>query len=139
MSLGVKQLQDNPWDGYETVFSEGSEHEGKVKDITKNGATIILSHGVEAFAPKRHLVKEDDSKVSIDEVLTFRVLEFQKDSQKIIVSHTIIFKEIKLEEAKKTKKKVKKVQQTQQKSTLGDMDELIALKQSIQNDTKNNK
>ena len=134
LSLGVKQLSDNPWDGYESVFNEGSEHEGEVKDITKNGATIILTHGVEAFAPKRHLSKEDDSKVLLGEKLTFRVLEFQKDSQKIIVSHTVIFKEVKMEEAKKTKKNVAKVQKSQQKSTLGDMDELIALKESMQKD-----
>ena len=140
LSLGVKQLSDNPWDGYESVFNEGSEHEGEVKDITKNGATIILTHGVEAFAPKRHLSKEDDSKVLLGEKLTFRVLEFQKDSQKIIVSHTVIFKEVKMEEAKKTKKNVAKVQKSQQKSTLGDMDELIALKESMQkDDTKKSK
>ena len=139
LSLGVKQLSDNPWNGYESVFNEGSEHEGEVKDITKNGATIILTHGVEAFAPKRHLNKEDDSKVVVGEKLNFRVLEFQKDSQKIIVSHTVIFKEVKMVEAKKTKKNVAKVQQSQQKSTLGDMDELIALKESMQKDTKKKK
>tara|TARA_Y100000385_G_scaffold100889_1_gene104264 strand:+ start:1013 stop:3034 length:2022 start_codon:yes stop_codon:yes gene_type:complete len=139
LSLGVKQLHDNPWDGYESVFGESSEHEGEVKDITKNGATIILTHGVEAFAPKRHLAKEDDSKVAVGEKLTFRVLEFQKDSQKIIVSHTVIFKEVKMEEAKKTKKNVAKVQQSQQKSTLGDMDELIALKESMDKDAKKKK
>jgi small subunit ribosomal protein S1 len=139
LSLGVKQLSDNPWDGYESIFNEGTEHEGEVKDITKNGATIILTHGVEAFAPKRHLTKEDDSKVVVGEKLIFRVLEFQKDSQKIIVSHTVIFKEVKMEEAKKTKKNVAKVQQSQQKSTLGDMDELIALKESMEKDTTKKK
>ena len=139
LSLGVKQLSNNPWDGYESIFNEGSEHEGEVKDITKNGATIILTHGVEAFAPKRHLAKEDDSKVAVGEKLTFRVLEFQKDSQKIIVSHTVIFKEVKMEEAKKTKKNVAKVQQSQQKSTLGDMDELIALKESMEKDATKKK
>ncbi len=135
LSLGVKQLHDNPWDDYESVFNEGSEHEGEVKDITKNGATIILTHGVESFAPKRHLSKEDGSKVEIGEKLNFRVIEFQKESQKIIVSHTIIYKEFKNEEAKKTKKNVSKVQKSQQKSTLGDMDELIALKESMSKDS----
>lgn len=139
LSLGVKQLHDNPWDGYESVFNEGSEHEGEIKDLTKNGATVILTHGVEGFAPKRHLVKEDDSKVAVGEKLTFRVLEFQKDSQKIIVSHTVIFKEVQMEEAKHTKKTVAKVQQSQQKSTLGDMDELIALKESMDKDAKKKK
>ena len=135
LSLGVKQLHDNPWDDYESVFNEGSEHEGEVKDITKNGATIILTHGVESFAPKRHLSKEDGLKVEIGEKLNFRVIEFQKESQKIIVSHTIIYREFKNEEAKKTKKNVSKVQKSQQKSTLGDMDELIALKESMSKDS----
>ncbi|MBL6656979.1 MAG: 30S ribosomal protein S1 [Flavobacteriales bacterium] len=137
LSLGVKQLLDNPWDGYETIFGEGKDLEGEVKDLTKNGATIILTHGVEAFAPKRHLVKEDDSKVEVGDKLNFRVLEFSKDSQKIIVSHTVIFKEVQMEEVKSTKKKVQNVQKSQQKSTLGDMDELIALKESM--DKKENK
>ncbi len=139
LSLGVKQLNDNPWDGYESVFGEGMELEGEVGDITKNGATIVLTHGVEAFAPKRHLSKEDGSKIEVGEKLTFRVLEFHKDSQKIIVSHTVIFKEVQQEQKKQTTNKVHKVQQNQQKSTLGDMDELIALKESMQNSEKKKK
>jgi small subunit ribosomal protein S1 len=139
LSLGVKQLNDNPWDGYESIFGEGMELEGEVGDITKNGATIILTHGVEAFAPKRHLSKEDGTKIELGEKLTFRVLEFHKDSQKIIVSHTVIFKEVQEEQKKQTASKVQKVQQTQQKSTLGDMDELIALKESMQKTEKKKK
>lgn len=136
ISLGVKQLEDNPWDGYESTFFEGSEHEGEIGDITKSGATIVLTHGVEAFAPKRHLAKEDGSKVEKGEKLQFRVLEFLKDSQKIVVSHSVIFKQMKNEEEKRTKNKVKRVQNSQQKSTLGDMDELIALKKSIEKNEK---
>lgn len=132
LSLGVKQLNDNPWDGYESIFAEGTELEGEVKELTKNGATIVLTHGVEAFAPKRHLAKEDNSKAETGEKLTFRVLEFNKDSQKIIVSHTVIHKDVHEEEKKKTSTSVKKVQQNQQKNTLGDMDELIALKESME-------
>jgi small subunit ribosomal protein S1 len=139
LSLGVKQLQDNPWDGYETIFSEGTELEGEISDLTKNGATVVLTHGVEAFAPKRHLVKEDNTKVEAGEKLTFRVLEFQKDSQKIIVSHTVIFKEVQEEQKKQTNNKIQKVQQSQQKSTLGDMDELIALKESMKKNEKKKK
>lgn len=131
ISLGVKQLLDNPWDGYESTFFEGSEHEGEVHEITKNGATIVLTHGVQAFAPKRHLVKEDGSKLEIGEKLQFRVLDFQKESQKIVVSHSVIFKQMKSEVEKKTNEKIKRVQNSQQKSTLGDMDELIALKESM--------
>ena len=139
LSLGVKQLLDNPWDGYETVYSEGTEMEGKVVDLTKNGATISLTNGVESFAPKRHLVKEDGTKVEVGESLSFRVIEFHKESQKIIVSHTVIFKDVQEEEKKQTKKTVQKVQQTQQKSTLGDMDELIALKESMKVNEKKKK
>ncbi|MGC6428579.1 MAG: 30S ribosomal protein S1 [Flavobacteriales bacterium] len=139
LSLGVKQLQDNPWDGYETIFGEGTELEGEVSDITKNGATVTLTHGVEAFAPKRHLVKEDNTKVEVGEKLTFRVLEFHKDSQKIIISHTVIFKEVQEEQKRQTTNKIQKVQQSQQKSTLGDMDELIALKESMKKNEKKKK
>ena len=139
LSLGVKQLQDNPWDGYETIFGEGTELEGEVSDLTKNGATVILAHGVEAFAPKRHLVKEDNTKVEVGEKLTFRVLEFHKDSQKIIISHTVIFKEVQEEQKRQTTNKIQKVQQSQQKSTLGDMDELIALKESMKKNEKKKK
>ena len=134
LSLGVKQLQDNPWDGYETIFGEGSEFEGEVKDVTKNGATIVLPHGVEAFAPARHMAKEDGSKAAAGETLAFRVIEFHKEAQRILVSHTVIHKEVVEAEKKKTAKTVKKVQQTQQKSTMGDMDELIALKESMKKD-----
>jgi small subunit ribosomal protein S1 len=139
LSLGVKQLLDNPWEGYETVYGEGTEMEGKVVDLTKNGATVSLTNGVESFAPKRHLAKEDGAKVEVGESLMFRVIEFQKESQKIIVSHTVIYKEVKEEEKKQTKKTVQKVQQTQQKSTLGDMDELIALKESMKDNEKKKK
>jgi small subunit ribosomal protein S1 len=136
LSLGVKQLEDNPWDGYETIFSEGSEFEGEVKEVTKNGATVVLPHGVEAFAPSRHLAKEDGTKAAAGETLTFRVIEFHKEAQKIVVSHTVIHKEVEEAEKKTTAKSVKKVQQSQQKSTLGDMDELIALKESMKNAEK---
>jgi small subunit ribosomal protein S1 len=84
-------------------------------------------------------MKEDDSKVEVGDKMTFRILEFQKDSQKIIVSHTVIFKEVQMEEVKRTKKKIQKVQKSQQKSTLGDMDELIALKESMDKKEKKGK
>ena len=131
LSLGVKQLEDNPWDGYESTFGEGTEFEAEVVNTSKNGATVALPHGVEAFAPGRHLVKEDGSKAAAGETLTFRVIEFHKEAQKIVVSHTVIHKEVEEAEKKSTAKSMKKVQQTQQKSTLGDMDELVALKESM--------
>ena len=119
----VKQPYSNPWDYYESVFTEGSEHEGEVKDITKNGATIVLTHGVESFAPKRHLSKEDGSKVEIGEKLNSESSNFKRNLRKLL-TYTIIYKEFK-NEKQKTKKNVSKAQKSQQKSTLGDMDELM--------------
>ena len=139
LSLGVKQLDDNPWDGYESIFGEGAEFEVEIAKISKNGGTIVLPHGVEAFAPGRHLVKEDGSKAAAGEILPFRVIEFQKEAQKIIVSHTVIHKEEVEAEKKSTAKSVKKVQKAQQKSTLGDMDELVALKKSMSKNEKKDK
>ena len=139
LSLGVKQLEDNPWDGYESIFGEGAEFEVEIVNISKNGATIVLPHGVEAFAPGRHLVKEDGSKAAAGETLPFRVIEFQKEAQKIVVSHTVIHKEVVEAEKKSTAKSVKKVQKAQQKSTLGDMDELVALKKSMSKNEKKDK
>ena len=136
LSLGVKQLEDNPWDGYESIFGEGAEFEVEIVNISKNGATIVLPHGVEAFAPGRHLVKEDGSKAAVGETLPFRVIEFQKEAQKIVVSHTVIHKEVVEAEKKSTAKSVKKVQKAQQKSTLGDMDELVALKKTMSKNEK---
>tara|TARA_B100000900_G_scaffold249355_1_gene212259 strand:- start:160 stop:2265 length:2106 start_codon:yes stop_codon:yes gene_type:complete len=131
LSLGIKQLEDNPWDGYESTFGEGTEFEAEVVNTSKNGATVALPHGVEAFAPGRHLLKEDGSKAAAGETLIFRVIEFHKEAQKIVVSHTVIHKEMEKAEKKSTAKSMKKVQQKQQKSTLGDMDELVALKESM--------
>lgn len=139
LSLGVKQLEDNPWDGYESTFGEGTEFEAEVISTSKNGATVAIPHGVEAFAPGRHLVKEDGSKAVAGETLNFRVIEFHKEAQKIVVSHTVIHKEVEEAEKKSTAKSMKKVQQTQQKSTLGDMDELVALKESMSKKEKDSK
>ena len=139
LSLGVKQLEDNPWDGYESTFGEGAEFEAELVSTSKNGATVALPHGVEAFAPGRHLLKEDGSKAVSGETLNFRVIEFHKEAQKIVVSHTVIHKEVEKAEKKSTAKSMKKVQQTQQKSTLGDMDELVALKESMSKKEKETK
>ena len=110
LSLGVKQLEDNPWDGYESTFGEGTEFEAEVISTSKNGATVAIPHGVEAFAPGRHLVKEDGSKAVAGETLNFRVIEFHKEAQKIVVSHTVIHKEVEEAEKKSTAKSMKKVQ-----------------------------
>ena len=84
LSLGVKQLEDNPWDGYESTFGEGTEFEAEVISTSKNGATVAIPHGVEAFAPGRHLVKEDGSKAVAGETLNFRVLNSTKKLRRLL-------------------------------------------------------
>ena len=135
ISLGHKQLEDNPWDTYETLFIEGNSYKGKITEMFDKGALIALEHDVEAFAPKRHLEKEGGSSAGVGEELDFKVLEFSKENKKILVSHTDTLKQTEKKaersSAKKTKKAVDKIQETQQKSTLGDLDVLSSLKEDI--------
>ena len=135
ISLGHKQLEDNPWDTYETLFIEGNSYKGKIIEMFDKGALIALEHDVEAFAPKRHLEKEGGSSAGVGEELDFKVLEFSKENKKILVSHTDTLKQAekkaKKSSAKKTKKAVEKIQETQQKSTLGDLDVLSSLKEDV--------
>jgi small subunit ribosomal protein S1 len=135
ISLGHKQLEDNPWDTYETLFIEGNAYKGKIIEMFDKGALIALEHDVEAFAPKRHLEKEGGSSAGVGEELDFKVLEFSKENKKILVSHTETLKQAekkaKKSSAKETKKAVDKIQETQQKSTLGDLDVLSSLKEDI--------
>lgn len=132
LSLGHKQLEENPWDVYESLFTVGSVHQGTITAINDKGATVALPYGVEGFAPTRHLEKEDKSKARVDETLDFKVLEFGKEAKKIIVSHTRIHQEVvenervkgeKDEEkaARATQKTVKKINETLEKTTLGDV------------------
>jgi small subunit ribosomal protein S1 len=137
LSLGHKQVQDNPWDTYETIFAEGSEHEGEITEAHDKGATVLFkTEGVEGFAPGRHLEKEDGAKAGKGETLKFRVIEFNKGSRKIILSHTILFKEAMAAERevvkKSTKKNLKSVQSKVEKSTLGDLDVLAQLKDKLE-------
>ena len=140
ISLGHKQLEDNPWDTYETLFIEGNSYKGKIIEMFDKGALIALEHDVEAFAPKRHLEKEGGSSAGVGEELDFKVLEFSKENKKILVSHTDTLKQAekkaKKSSAKKTKKAVEKIQETQQKSTLGDLDVLSSLKEEINKEEK---
>jgi len=142
ISLGHKQLEDNPWDTYETLFIEGNSYKGKIIEMFDKGALIALEHDVEAFAPKRHLEKEGGSSAGVGEELDFKVLEFSKENKKILVSHTDTLKQAekkaKKSSAKKTKKAVEKIQETQQKSTLGDLDVLSSLKEDIDKKEKDN-
>jgi small subunit ribosomal protein S1 len=136
LSLGHKQVEDNPWDTYETIFAEGSEHEGEVTEVHDKGATVLFkTEGVEGFVPGRHSEKEDGSKISKGELVKFRVIEFNKGSRKIILSHTILFKEAlaaeRAAEKKSTAKSMKAVQSKVEKSTLGDIDALANLKSKL--------
>ena len=140
LSLGHKQLEENPWDVFETIFSVDSIHEGTVVELFDKGATIALPYGVEGFATPRHLVKEDGSQASLDEKLQFKVIEFSKSAKRIILSHSRVFEDEKKAEetaAKKTqtrqtKKAVKSVKESLEKTTLGDISELAALKSQME-------
>jgi len=149
LSLGHKQLEDNPWDTYETVFTVGSAHEGVVGKVTDKGAAVMFAtYGVEAFAPYRQLSKQDGTVAKENETLDFKVIEFNKDNRRIVVSHTRIFDEKAAEEKKvqsaekekdenTTAKAVKKIKDSQEKSTLGDISALANLKNSMdENDNK---
>ncbi len=140
LSLGHKQLEENPWDVFETTFTVGSVHEGTIIEMLDKGAVIALPYGVEGFATPKHLVKEDGSQAKVDEKLEFKVIEFNKDSKRIILSHSRIFEdEVKAEkaEAKKAKRQPKKAEEpavaatTIEKTTLGDIEALAALKEQL--------
>ncbi len=139
LSLGHKQLEENPWDVFETVFTIDSVHKGTIVGSSDKGVIIALPYGVEGFAPTRHIVKEDGTTAKMDETLDFKVIEFNKESKKIIVSHTKIYQdklaaERASENAKKkakdksTKQAVKKIKESADKTTLGDIDALANLK-----------
>ena len=136
ISLGHKQLDENPWDEYAKQFKEGKDYEGTVTEVFDKGAVIALSEEVEAFAPKRHTDKEDGSSITVGENLSFRILEFSKENKKILVSHTAIFKaELEVERKKSAssaKKVMKKLEDDKQHSTLGDLDSLAALKKNLE-------
>lgn len=137
LSLGHKQLEDNPWDVFETIFTEGSVHEGTITEIVDKGAIVMLPYGVEGFCTPKHLTKEDGSVAKVEEKLPFKVLEFNKESKRIIVSHSRTFEEGASEEKKdfKKKKSTKKAESTAattlEKTTLGDIEQLAALKSQL--------
>lgn len=140
LSLGHKQLEENPWDVFETIFSVDSVHEGTVVELFDKGATIALPYGVEGFATPRHLVKEDGTQAGIDEKLQFKVIEFSKSAKRIILSHSRVFEDEKKAEetaakkaqTKQTKKAVKSIKENIEKTTLGDISELAALKSQME-------
>ena len=141
LSLGHKQLEENPWDVFETIFTVDSVHEGTITEVFDKGAVIALPYGVEGFATPRHLVKEDGTQAKADEKLQFKVIEFNKGAKRIILSHSRTFEDAqkvqKEAEEKSTKKAVKQVKDKLEKTTLGDITELAALRDQLSaNDEK---
>jgi small subunit ribosomal protein S1 len=141
LSLGHKQIEENPWDVFEGVFTVGSIHDGTIIEVMDKGAVIALPYGVEGFATPKHLVKENGSQAKIDEKLQFKVIEFNKEARRIILSHSRIFedeqKAIRKEEnkAKNAKKEVVTIPAVE-KTTLGDIEELAALKEKMDGGTQ---
>lgn len=149
LSLGHKQIEENPWDTFEKVFPEGSYHDGVIIKKEDKGAIVQLPYGLEAFGPGRHLRKEDNTMPEVDETLTFKVIEFSRDDKRIIVSHTRYLNDIKKEtednldkekvkERKKVDKIIKKQASSVEKTTLGELDAFSQLKSQFEN-TENEK
>ena len=142
LSLGHKQLEENPWDVFETLFTEGSVHEGTIIELLDKGAVVQLEQGVEGFATPKHLVKEDGSRAQQGETLSFKVIEFNKDSKRIILSHSRTFEDAQRAEARAEKKAVRKaprnteatpaIQNQAASTSLGDNDALAALKAKME-------
>ncbi|HNW48309.1 MAG: 30S ribosomal protein S1 [Bacteroidales bacterium] len=148
LSLGHKQLEENPWDVFETVFVPGSVHEGTITAFVDKGANVALQYGVEGYVSLRNLVKEDGNTAKVEEKLDFKILEFNKSTKRIVLSHSKIADDVKKEEVVKekieegdtTQKAVKKLKANLEKTTLGDISELAALKSEMESkDLANNK
>ncbi len=145
LSLGHKQLEENPWDVFETIFTVGSVHEGTVVEMLEKGAVVALPYGVEGFATPKHLVKEDGTTAQVDEKLPFKVIEFNKDSKRIILSHSRIFEDATRAEKNAERRKQRQNQGGQrrqeeaaptmstatEKTTFGDIEALAALKEKL--------
>lgn len=145
LSLGHKQLEENPWDTFETIFTLDSLHEGTVLKVAEKGAIVALAYGVEGFCPSKHSIKEDGAALKVDETAQFKIIEFNKDAKRIVISHSRIWEDERAEarvedfnnrkkEAKATSGAVKKVKDSVEKSTLGDLDVLAKLKKQMEGD-----
>ena len=143
LSLGHKQLEENPWEVFETIYSVDSLHEGTVVKIGEKGSSVALSYGIEAFCPNKHMVKEDGKTLKAEEKATFKVIEFSKDQRKIVVSHSRIHEEkaaqtrvsegqAKEKDREDGAKAVKKVKESVEKTTLGDLGVLSNLKTEME-------
>lgn len=143
LSLGHKQLEENPWDTFENVFPVGSYHEATVLRRDDRGAIVQLPYGLEAFAPIKHIRKDDNTLAEVDEVLTVKVIEFNRDDKRILVSHLRYLEDIRREadeqvkkvkddERKTTRTAIKKQQDSIERTTLGDLEGLAALKEQFE-------
>ena len=135
LSLGYKQLEENPWDVYETLFELGSEHDGTVAKLKDKAGIISLPYGIESYCPAKHMKKEDGLDLAVDEKAKFKVIEFNKDSKKILVSHTKVWGEVEEKKAKaktsSTSRAVKNLNNASEKTTLGDLGALADLKKEM--------
>jgi small subunit ribosomal protein S1 len=148
LSLGHKQLEENPWEVFETIFTPDSIHEGTIVELNDKGAVVALPYGVEGFVTLKHLAKEDGSPVKADEKLQFKVIEFSKSANKIILSHTRIYEAARKPRTEAERKRVpsaaakshKKVKTGVERTTFGDITELAALKTEMEkNENKKKK
>ncbi|PUZ24568.1 small subunit ribosomal protein S1 [Chitinophaga costaii] len=142
LSLGHKQIEEDPWNTFETIFPIGSIHEGTVVKKDEKGATVQLQYGLEAYAPARHLRTEDDKPINVEDVKPFQIIEFDRSEKRILVSHTKVWEQAKHEEkeavqkekrveADKTRKAVKTIQSKVEKTTLGDLGALAELREKL--------
>ncbi|MDD2576671.1 MAG: 30S ribosomal protein S1 [Bacteroidales bacterium] len=138
LSLGHKQLEENPWDVFETIFTLNSIHKGTILNMSeKGGATVALPYGVEAFCPKSQLAKEDKTAANVDEQLDFKIIEFSRENKKIVASHSKTWQQEEEKEDKKStseEKAIRKLNDNLERTTLGDIDALANLKEEM---TKN--
>ena len=142
LSLGHKQLEDNPWDAFEEKYAVGSVHEGKISEVLEKGAVVQLEESVEGFATPKHLVKEDNTQAQLGEVLQFKVIEFNKDSKRIILSHSRTFEDAQREEKRAARKAqapraakkddTPKIENVAASTSLGDIDVLAQLKAQME-------
>ena len=138
LSLGHKQLEDNPWDTYETIYTPGSIHEGKITELMDKGAVVTLNEGGEGFATPKHLVKQDGTQAQLGDVLPFKVIEFVKDSKRIILSHSRTFEEVKDEPRRQRHGNSRKQESAAQVNniaagtSLGDLGVLADLKKKME-------
>lgn len=131
LSLGHKQTTDNPWEKYGKEYAEGTVHELSLTEIVDKGATIVLNDDITAFVPGRHLDKQDGGKLAKGETAEFKVIEFNKDFKRVVMSHAAVYKGV---EADNVKKASRKMTDNAEVSTLGDLDALADLKRKMDND-----